>query len=77
MTEFQKIVINLVNEGNTVTNIAKMLGRNVSSVSSVVKRFNLNPVKAFKNTVDNNFFLIKLILNRKHIYWDFYCRWMY
>lgn len=56
MTEFQKIVINLVNEGNTVTNIAKMLGRNVSSVSSVVKRFNLNPVKAFKNTVDNNFF---------------------
>ena len=56
MTEFQKIVINLVNEGNTVTNIAKILGRNVSSVSPVVKRFNLNPVKAFKNTVDNNFF---------------------
>lgn len=38
MTEFQQIVINLVNEGRTVSEIAKLLGRNASSVSSVVKR---------------------------------------
>lgn len=56
MTEFQQIVINLVNEGKTVSEIAKMLGRNMSSVSSVVKRFNLTPKKAFENTVNDKFF---------------------
>ena len=40
MTEFQQIVINLVNEGKTVSEIAKQLNKNMSSVSSVVKRFN-------------------------------------
>lgn len=56
MTEFQQIVINLVNEGRTVSEIAKLLGRNASSVSSVVKRFNLTPRKAFTNTVKDDFF---------------------
>lgn len=56
MTEFQQIVINLVNEGRTVSEIAKQLGKNMSSVSSVVKRFNLSPKKAHENTVRNDFF---------------------
>lgn len=56
MTEFQQIVINLVNEGKTVSEIAKQLGRNTSSVSSVVKRFNLTPKKAYENTVKDDFF---------------------
>lgn len=56
MTEFQQIVINLVNEGLTVSQIAKKLSKNTSSVSSVVKRFGLTPVKAFENTVDSTFF---------------------
>lgn len=56
MTEFQQIVINLVNEGKTVSEIAKQLGKNMSSISSVVKRFNLSPKKAYENTVRNDFF---------------------
>lgn len=56
MTEFQQIVINLVSEGKTVSEIAKQLGKNMSSVSSVVKRFNLSPKKAYENTVRNDFF---------------------
>lgn len=56
MTEFQQIVINLVEEGLTVSEIAKQLGKNTSSVSSVVKRFGLTPKKAFTNTVDHTFF---------------------
>lgn len=56
MTEFQQIVINLVNEGKTVSEIARLLNRNMSSVSSVVKRFNLTPTKAFKNTIKDDFF---------------------
>ena len=56
MTEFQQIVINLVEEGKTVSEIAKQLGKSMSSVSSVVKRFNLTPKKAYTNTVYNEFF---------------------
>ena len=56
MTEFQQIVINLVEEGKTVSEIAKQLGKNMSSVSSVVKRFNLTPKKVYTNTVYNEFF---------------------
>lgn len=56
MTEFQQQVINLVNEGKTVSEIAKILNRNMSSVSSVVKRFNLSPKKVFENTVKHDFF---------------------
>lgn len=48
MTELQKQVINLVNEGKSVSEISKILGRNISSISSVVKRFNLNPKKLMK-----------------------------
>lgn len=33
MTEFQQIIINLVNDGKTVSEIAKLLNRNMSSVS--------------------------------------------
>lgn len=46
MTEFQQLVINLVEEGLTVSEIAKTLDCNMSSVSSVVKRFNLSPKKS-------------------------------
>ena len=56
MTEFQQIVINLVEDGMTMSEIAKQLGKNISSVSSVVKRFNLTPKKAYTNTVDDSFF---------------------
>ena len=56
MTEFQQIVINLVNEGKTVSEIAKQLNKNMSSVSSVVKRFNLTPKKAYENTIKDDFF---------------------
>lgn len=56
MTEFQQIVINLVEEGMTVSEIAKQLGKNKSSVSSVVKRFNLTPKKAYTNTANSEFF---------------------
>lgn len=56
MTEFQQIVINLVHQGKTVSQIAKLLNRNATSVYSVVKRFNLNPVKNFVNSVEHSFF---------------------
>ena len=56
MTEFQQIVINLVEEGLTISEIAKQLGKNMSSVSSVVKRFNLTPKKSYINTLDHTFF---------------------
>ena len=56
MTEFQQIVINLIEDGMTISEIAKQLGKNISSVSSVVKRFNLTPKKAYTNTVNAEFF---------------------
>lgn len=56
MTEFQQIVINLVNDGKTVSEIAKLLNRNMSSISSIVKRFNLKPKKIYTNTIIHNFF---------------------
>lgn len=56
MTEFQQQVINLVNEGKTISEISKILDRRMSSVSSVVKRFNLTPKKAIENTVVHDFF---------------------
>lgn len=56
MTEFQQLVINLVEEGMTVSEISKQLGKNQSSISSVVKRFNLTPKKAYTNTVNAEFF---------------------
>ena len=56
MTEFQQIVINLVNDGKTVSEIAKLLNKNMSSVSSIVKRFNLKPKKFYTNTIIHNFF---------------------
>lgn len=56
MTEFQQTVINLVHDGKTVSEIAKLLNRNMSSVSSVVKRFNLKPQKKYTNTIVHNFF---------------------
>lgn len=56
MTGFQQNVINLVDKGKTVSEIAKQLSRSTSSVSSVVKRFNLIPKKAYKNTVKDSFF---------------------
>lgn len=56
MTEFQQQVIDLVNEGLAVSEIAKQLKRNTSSVSSVVKRFNLSPKKYYENTVNHEYF---------------------
>lgn len=56
MTEFQQQVINLVNEGKTVSEISNILNRKISSVFSVVKRFNLTPKKAIENTVVHDFF---------------------
>ena len=56
MTEFQQIVINLVEEGLTISEIAKQLGKNQSSVSSVVKIFNLTPKKKYINTINHTFF---------------------
>lgn len=56
MTQFQQIVISLVREGRTVSEIAKILKRNMSSVSSVVKAFNLTPKRKYVNTVEHTFF---------------------
>ena len=67
MTQFQQIVINLVRDGRTVSEIAKILKRNMSSVSSVVKAFNLTPKRKYVNTVEHTF-SIRLILLPKLIF---------
>ena len=56
MTEFQKQVIELVNQGKCISEIAKDLGRNKSSVSNVVRRFNLHPKKFLENSVFHQYF---------------------
>ena len=38
MTEFQQIVINLVNEGKTVSEIAKLLNKSVRTIQREIKR---------------------------------------
>lgn len=40
----------------SVSKIAKELNRNKSSISSVVKRFNLHPVKEYVNTINHCYF---------------------
>ena len=77
MTEFQQIVINLVNEGKTVSEIAKQLGRNTSLVSSIVKRFNLTSKKAYENTVKDDFFDKIDSEEKAYLLGFFYSRWMY
>lgn len=57
MTEFQKEVLNLIDEGYAVSEISKKLNRSKSSVSSVIKRFNVKPKKNLNsNELDHNYF---------------------
>ena len=56
MTELQQNVVILVNQGRTVSEIAKILKRNMSSVFSAVKALGLSPKKAYQNTVKADFF---------------------
>lgn len=56
MTELQSKVKELVDAGKTVSEIAKELNRNKSSISSAVKALGLNPKKAYENTVDHEYF---------------------
>jgi len=55
MTEFQKQVKDLVEQGKTHAEICKILNRAKSSVSGVIKSLGLNPRKAYINTVDDTY----------------------
>lgn len=55
MTEFQKQVKDLVEQGKTQVEICRILNRATSSVGSVIKKLNLNPTKAYINTVDADY----------------------
>lgn len=56
MTDFQKQVLFLFEEGYAVSEIAKMLGRNITSVSSVRKRFDIKVKKSLiENTVNHTY----------------------
>lgn len=57
MTKFQEQVLDLLGKGFTVSKIAKSLDCNVTSVSSVRKRFGItNYNKEYVNTVNHEFF---------------------
>lgn len=57
MTKFQEKVLDLIKNGYTVSKIAKELNCNMTSVSSVIKRFNITEYnKEYINTVNHEFF---------------------
>lgn len=56
MTDLQKQVLKLNEMGLSVSEISKVLNRRMSSVSSVLKKFNLVPHKKFVNTINEHFF---------------------
>lgn len=57
MTNFQKEVIELLNQNLSVSQISKITNRPMSSISSVIKRFNItNYKKEYVNTVNHQFF---------------------
>lgn len=57
MTEFQKQVLLLIDEGLAISEISKKLNRPISSISSVIKRFNKAPKKNLNNNpVNHNYF---------------------
>lgn len=55
MTEFQKQVQELVEQGKTQAEICRILGRATSSVGGAIKSLGLTPVKAYTNTVDETY----------------------
>lgn len=56
MTEFQQQVLFLIEKGYAVSEIAKKLNRNMTSVTSVCKRFNVKAKKnLILNTVNHNY----------------------
>ena len=55
MTEFQEQVKKLVEQGKTQAEICRILNRAKSSVNGVIKSLNLNPKKAYINTVNDNY----------------------
>lgn len=57
MTNFQRKVLELIDEGLAVAEISKKLNCSTSSVSSVLKRFNVKAKKVLnKNSIDHNYF---------------------
>lgn len=57
MTNFQKEVLNLLNQGFTISQISRLTNHPMSSVSSVIKRFAVtNYEKAYINSVYHEFF---------------------
>lgn len=57
MTEFQQKVIKLIDEGYSVSDVSKILEKPMSSVSSVIKRFNLKVRKVLnQNNINHEYF---------------------
>ena len=57
MTQLQKETIELIKSGHSVSEIAKKLNRNMSSISTIVKRCNITSYKKLnENKCDHNYF---------------------
>ena len=71
MTDFQKQVLFLFEEGYAVSEIAKILGKNMSSVSSVRKRFNIQVKKNLTENVINHTYFDKIDSDKKAYFLGF------
>lgn len=56
MTKLQSQVIELLKEGFTPSEVAKKLNRNKSTVSSVIKRFDIKCNKKYGDNINHNYF---------------------
>lgn len=57
MTNLQKETLELLKEGLSPTQVAKKLNRNISSISSIIKRFDVtNYTKLNENTCNHNYY---------------------
>ena len=55
MTELQKQVKDLVEQGKTQAEICRILNRATSSISGAINSLGLTPRKAYTNTVDDTY----------------------
>lgn len=60
MTELQKNTIELLKEGLSPSQVAKKLNRNISSISSVIKRFNITDYKKLNENKCNHYYFDKI-----------------
>ena len=60
MTELQKNTIELLKEGLSPSQVAKKLNRNISSISSVIKRFNIIEYKKLNENKCNHHYFDKI-----------------